>query len=188
MVFANQEKMGTNNGCSITVHAIYYMMYSDTLTLLSGSIVLFIWMIVMLLVSKWRFKGVIKRTESGITIDYYRIFGFFFLLVMNGRVLTNEASTAILEIIVSSLVVVYFVVIRNWTIDQRERTVYLAAAITLCLYPYQVILNQFMIPDILIAEFNILPLLIIGTILLRKIINRGKQTQIHRNHLRVTYF
>ena len=30
----------------------------------------------------------------------------------------------------------------------------------------------------MIAEFNILPLLIIGTILLRKIINRGKQTQI----------
>ena len=87
-------------------------------------------------------------------------------------------SPAILEIIVSSLVVVYFVVIRSWTINRRERKLYLAAAITLSLYPYQVILNQFTIPDILVTEVNILPLLLIGTILLRKIINRGRKTQL----------
>lgn len=156
---------------------IYFMMYSDTLTLVSGISVLFTWMMVMLLLSKRLFKGVIKRTGSGITIDYYRIFGFLFLLVMNERVQTNEAS-AILEMIVSSLVVGYFFVIRSWTINQRERKLYLAAAITLSLYPYQVIINQFTIPDILVVEFNVLPLLFIGTILLRKIINRGKQTQL----------
>lgn len=158
---------------------IYFMMYSDTLTLLSGITVLFFWMMVMLLLSKWHFKGIFKRTESGVfLIDYYRIFGFFFLLVMNGRVLTNESSAWILEIVVSSLVVMYVLVIRYWSINQRERKVYLVAAILLVLYPYQVILNQFVIPDILEVEFNILPLLLIGTILLRKIINRGKQTQL----------
>ena len=157
---------------------IYSTMYSYTLTLLSGISVLVIWMMIMLLVSKWLFKGVIKRTKSGVILDYYRIFGFFYLLVMNGRVLANEVAEPVFEIIVSCLVVVYFIVIRSWTISQGERKLYLAAAIPLTLYPYQVILHQFRISDIWIVEFNILPLLLVGTILLRKIINRGKQTQL----------
>ena len=158
---------------------LYFKMYSDTLPLLPAIIVLFVWMIMMLLLSKRYSKGVIKRTESGIgiDIDYYRIFGFFFLLLMNGRVLENEASELILKMIVSCLVVGYFLVLRNWTINHRERKIYVAAAVTLTLYPYQVILNQLEIPDILAAEIHILPLLFIGTFLLRKIINRGKLTQ-----------
>ena len=133
----------------------------------------------MLLLSKRYSKGVIKRTESGIgiDIDYYRIFGFFFLLLMNGRVLENEASELILKMIVSCLVVGYFLVLRNWTINHRERKIYVAAAVTLTLYPYQVILDQLVIPDILAVEVHILPLLFIGPFLLRKIINRGKLTQ-----------
>ena len=119
---------------------LYFTMYSDTLPFLLGISVLFVWMIVMLLLSKKYFKGVMQRTESGIviSIDYYRIVGFLFLLVMNGRVLENDASELILKIIVSCLVVVYFLVIRNWTMNHRERKIYLAAAIVLCLYPYQV--------------------------------------------------
>lgn len=156
---------------------LYFMIYSYTLPLASGVIVLFIWMIVMLLLSKRFHEGIMKRTESGIMIDYYRIVGFLFLLGMNRRVLIDDAPM-ILEITVSVLVVVYLLVIRIWSINQRERKVYLGGAISLCLYPYQVILNQFSIPDLWAAEVHVLPLFIIGTILLRKIINRGKQTQI----------
>lgn len=156
---------------------LYFMIYSYELPLVSGVIVLFIWMIVMLLLSKRFYEGIMKRTESGIMIDYYRIVGFLFLLGMNRRVLIDDAPM-ILEIMVSFLVVVYVWVIRLWTIHQQERKIYLAGAITLCLYPYQMILNQFSIPDLWIVEVHILPLFIIGTILLRKIINRGNQTQI----------
>ena len=140
--------------------------------------ILLVWMIVMLLLSKRFYKGIMKKTESGILIDYYRIVGFLFLLGMNYRVLTDDASM-ILEIMVSVLVVVYVWVIRIWTIDQRERKVYLAGAITLCLYPYQVILNQFTIPDLWTAEVHILPLFIIGTILLRKISESGETNTNH---------
>lgn len=159
---------------------IYFKMYSDTLQLLPGIIVLFVWMIIMLLLSRRYFKGVIRRTESGIVIDidYYRIFGLFFLLVMNGRIQENEAKELILKIIVSCLVVAYFLVIRNWTINHRERNIYVAAAVMLSLYPYQVILDQLVIPDILATEVHILPLFFIGTFILRKIINRGNITHI----------
>jgi hypothetical protein len=159
---------------------LYFTMYSDTLPLLLGMIVLFVWMIVMLLLSKKYFKGVTQRTESGagIGIDYYRIVGFLFLLMMNGRLLENDASEFLLKIIVSCLVVVYFFVIRNWTVNGRERKIYLAAAVMLSLYPYQVLLDGLVIPDLLVVEVHLLPLFFIGPFFLRKIINRGSTTQI----------
>ena len=121
---------------------LYFTMYSDTLQLLPGSLVLFGWMIVMLLLSKRYFQGIVRKTETGSILDYYRIVGFFFLLVMNGRIQANQGEEWVLEILVSILVVVYFWLIRTWTIERIERKVYLAAAVTLSLYPYQVIVNQ----------------------------------------------
>lgn len=159
---------------------LYFTTYSETLLLLQAILVLFGWLIVMLFLSKQYSQGLIIRTESGIIsgLDYYRIFGLFFLLVMNGRVFANETKELVLEIIVSCLVVVYFLVIRSWTINDKERKLYVAAAVTVSLYPYQVILQQLKISDLLVAEINIFPFFFIGPFLLRKIINRGKQTQI----------
>lgn len=156
---------------------IYFTMYSEVLPVLLAVLIFFGWMAVMLVFSKWKYQGLIKKNESGIEMDYYRIFGFFFLLVMNRRVLENEIEMMALDIIVSCFVVVYFLVIRNWTVNPKERKIYLAVAVTFGLYPYQILLENIKVPDILITEVYIIPLFFIGPFLLRKIINRGTITQ-----------
>lgn len=157
---------------------IYFVMYAGSLSLVLGMIVLFVLMAVMLLLSKRDFSGFIKRTESTIIIDFYRIFGLLYVIAMNAKVFANTTSVMSLEIFVSLLVVLYFLAIRVWTINLKERKIYAAAAITLCLYPYQVIVEQLPIPDVFVTEVYVVPVLIIVPVLCRKIFAFGKTTQI----------
>lgn len=156
---------------------IYFMLYSNSITLLLGIIVLFVCMAGMLLLSKRYFTGIVKRTESSISLDFYRIFGLLYLIGMNLKVFSNEVSSASEEIFVSSLVVVYFLVIRLWTINKTERKIYVAAAILLVMYPYDIILKQILIPDVIITEVYVVSMFIIITLLLRKVLDYGRVTQ-----------
>ncbi|MES1041963.1 hypothetical protein [Peribacillus simplex] len=151
--------------------------YADSLSVVMGLLFLFVCMSGLLLLSRRYFDGLIKKEETGITIDAYRIYGLLFLLAMNMNVLTVEPAHFILEITAALLIPTYFILMRSMTAGMLERKIHLAAAILLSLYPYWVIINQITIPVVLEEEADILPLFIVSTILLRKVYVKGKITQ-----------
>ncbi|MFF2501217.1 hypothetical protein [Peribacillus sp. NPDC058075] len=151
--------------------------YADSLSVVMGLLFLFVCMSVVLLLSRRYFDGLIKKEETGIAIDAYRIYGLLFLLAMNMNVLPVEPAHFILEITAALLIPTYFILMRSMTAGMIERKIHLAAAILLSLYPYWVIINQITIPVVLEEEADILPLFIVSTILLRKVYVKGKITQ-----------
>ncbi|MFE4428533.1 hypothetical protein ACFRH9_15755 [Peribacillus butanolivorans] len=151
--------------------------YADTLALPIGITVLFGCTTIMVILSKRYFKGILTKSEIGLSMDFYRVYGLLFLFAMNIEVLMSGSVHFILEVFVALLIPAYFILMRSTTTDRMERKIYLAAAILLSLYPYWVIVNQFSIPAVLEVETEILPLFIVSTILLRKIFVKGKTTQ-----------
>ncbi|PEJ38118.1 hypothetical protein CN689_00545 [Peribacillus butanolivorans] len=151
--------------------------YADTLALPIGIAVLFGCTTIMVILSKRYFKGILTKSEIGLSMDFYRVYGLLFLFAMNIEVLMSGSVHFILEVFVALLIPAYFILMRSTTTDRMERKIYLAAAILLSLYPYWVIVNQFSIPAVLEVETEILPLFIVSTILLRKIFVKGKTTQ-----------
>ncbi|MGG4263916.1 hypothetical protein [Peribacillus simplex] len=172
-----ERKIYSNIAAIVSLYPfLIIVIYANSLPVVMGLMVLFSCMLGMLLLSRRYFNRLIKREETGITIDAYRVYGLLFLLAMNMDVLTGKPHF-IFEIIVALLIPAYFILIRSTTTGMMERKILLAAAILFSLYPYWVITDQFTIPAVLEAEVNILPLLIISTILLRKIFVKGKITQ-----------
>ncbi|MFE4353918.1 hypothetical protein [Peribacillus butanolivorans] len=151
--------------------------YADTLALPIGITLLFGCTTIMVILSKRYFKGILTKSEIGLSMDFYRVYGLLFLFAMNIEVLMSGSVHFILEVFVALLIPAYFILIRSTTTDRMERKIYLAAVILLSLYPYWVIVNQFSIPAVLEVETEILPLFIVSTILLRKIFVKGKTTQ-----------
>ncbi|RRN66813.1 hypothetical protein EI200_24780 [Peribacillus simplex] len=172
-----ERKIYSNIAAIVSLYPFLIIVsYAGSLSVVMGLMVLFSCMLGMLFLSRRYFNGLIKREETGITIDAYRVYGLLFLLAMNMDVLAGEAQF-ILEIIVALLIPAYFILMRSTTTGTMERKIQLAAAILFSLYPYWVITDQFTIPAVLEVEVNILPLFIISTMLLRKIFVKGKITQ-----------
>lgn len=157
---------------------VYFVMYAESLSLVFGLLLLMALMVAMLVLSKREFSSIIKRTESKVIIDFYRIFGYLYVIAMNIQVFTSALNMVILEIFVSLLVVLYFIVIRTWTVNMKEKKVYAAAAIVLSLYPYHVIVKQLSVPEVFVTEVYVVALLVIITVLCRKIFVFGKIAQI----------
>ncbi|MFJ7830580.1 hypothetical protein ACIQXU_10175 [Peribacillus sp. NPDC097284] len=153
------------------------MTYAGTLDIFIGTGVLFGCTAAMVLVSRRSFSGIVKKGAIILQIDFYRVYGFLFLVAMMMDIHNRESKSIILDIFVSLLLPVYFILMRAMTVRVKEREIYLAASIVLSLYPYWVIIDKIPFPDVLEVEAQILPLFIISTILLRKIFNRGKLTQ-----------
>ncbi|MFJ7470951.1 hypothetical protein ACIQWI_20640 [Peribacillus frigoritolerans] len=151
--------------------------YADTLRPFVGAAVLIGCIVIMVILSRKFFKGLLDKGGAGLQLDFYRVYGLLFLLSMNMNVLTGGPAHFILEIFAAILIPAYFILMRSTTTGKFERKTQLAAAILFSLYPYWVIVNQLTIPPILEDEVNILPLFIVSTTLLRKIFVKGKITQ-----------
>ena len=68
----------------------------------------------MLLLSRRYFDGLIKKEETGITIDAYRIYGLLFLLAMNRGSPSELKHNQLLQVFVSLLITVYFILIEKF--------------------------------------------------------------------------
>ncbi|CAH0135184.1 hypothetical protein [Peribacillus simplex] len=110
--------------------------YADSLSVVKGVMFLFGWMSAMLLLSRRYFDGLIKKEETGITIDAYRIYGLLFLLAMNRGIPVTESSSQLLQVVVSLLITVYFILIGSFTKDVKEKGIYVWLTGILSLYPY----------------------------------------------------
>ncbi|MBT2718388.1 hypothetical protein [Bacillus sp. ISL-57] len=110
--------------------------YADSLSVVMGLLFLFGCMSAMLLLSRRYFDGLIKREEAGMTIDAYRIYGLLFLLAMNRGIPVTETSSQLLQVFVSLLITVYFILIKSFTKDVKEKGIYVWLTGILSLYPY----------------------------------------------------
>ncbi|MFD0050567.1 hypothetical protein ACFVHQ_14740 [Actinomycetes bacterium NPDC127524] len=133
---------------------------------------------IMLLLSRSRFKGLIKREASKTFVDAYRIFGWLFLLSLQVRLVTSVFRHTTLEILTACLIAAYFGIIRMWTEGPMERKMYMAALFTASLYPYYLVMEQLPVPEILSMEVLLIPVMVISSILLRKIFYYGKTSQL----------
>ncbi|MBA9028623.1 hypothetical protein [Peribacillus huizhouensis] len=156
---------------------LYYVRYANELSILAGTLVLFVALCVMTWMSKVFFQGMIRKEETYLAIDVYRIAGFLYVIAINWRVVMYTANNPALEILSACLVSGYLLVIRAFTLDSLEKKIYLSAAVLWSLYPYYVVVDQFTIPNLIETEIMILPLFIISTLLLRKVIVSGNITQ-----------
>ncbi|MFJ5624914.1 SCO7613 C-terminal domain-containing membrane protein [Peribacillus loiseleuriae] len=156
---------------------LFYVRYASELSIFAGTMLLFVALCVVTWMSKLFFHGMVRKEESYLIIDVYRIVGFLYVVTINWRIFTNADSYPALEIIAACLVSGYLLVIRAFTLDRLEKTIYLTAAVVLSLYPYYVIIDQFNIPNLVTTEVTILPLFIISTLLLRKVFDYGNMTQ-----------
>lgn len=156
---------------------LFFSMYVQTLSLMACLSVLLILAALMTgLSSRW-VKGLVVQKGGETLVDFYRIFGLIYLIQLNYQLINIESTNAGLDIGAACLIPLYFLVIRTFTSRQAERQGYLSAALILSLFPYQKILEQFTIPEVIQAEVWILPLLIISSLLLRKLYNMGETTQ-----------
>ncbi|SFC85558.1 hypothetical protein SAMN05443252_10754 [Bacillus sp. OV322] len=157
---------------------IFFSNYASSLPV-SGAIGLTLSLTaIMLLLSRSRFKGVIKREASKTFVDAYRIFGWLFLLSLQVRLVSSVFRHTTLEILVACLIAAYFGIIRMWTEGQMERKIYMAALFIASLYPYYLVMKQIPVPEILSMEVLLIPVMVISSILLRKIFNYGKTSQL----------
>jgi len=162
---------------TLGISFIFFSMYVETLPLIGCLSVLFILAALMAgLSSRW-IKGLVVKKGEEILVDFYRIFGFLYLIQLNYQLINSESNHVVLEIIAACILPLYFLVIRKLTIKKAERQGYLTAALILSLFPYQKILELFTIPEVFQTEVWIVPLLIISSLLLRKLYNRGEATQ-----------
>lgn len=154
---------------------LFFSLYVQTLSLMACLAVLLILAALMTgLSSRW-IKGLVVQRGEETLIDFYRIFGLIYLIQVNYQLINSESAG--LGIGAACLIPLYFLVIRRFTSKQAERKGYLSAALILSLFPYQKILEQVTIPEVIQAEVWILPLLVISSLLLRKLYNMGDITQ-----------
>ena len=156
---------------------LFYLRYANELSILEGTMLLFVALCVMTWMSKVFFHGMVRKEETYLVIDVYRIVGFLYIVTINWRIFTTVENYSVLEILAACLVSGYLLVIRAFTLDRLEKKIYLTAAVVFGLYPYYVIIDQFNIPNIVATEVTILPLFIISTLLLRKVFDDGHMTQ-----------
>ncbi|OIK11619.1 hypothetical protein [Bacillus sp. MUM 13] len=157
---------------------IFFSNYGSSLPVSGGIGLTLSLTAIMLLLSRSRFKGLIKREASKTFVDAYRIFGWLFLLSLQVRLVSSVFRYTTLEILAACLIAAYFGIIRMWTEGQMERKIYMAALFTASLYPYYLVMEQIPVPEILSMEVLLIPVMVISSILLRKIFYYGKTSQL----------
>ncbi|MFF2459674.1 hypothetical protein [Peribacillus simplex] len=136
-----ERKIYSNIAALVSLYPFLVIVgYADSLSVEMGLMILFGCMSGMLLLSRRYFDGLIKREETGISIDAYRIYGLLFLLAMNRGIPVTETSSQLLEVVVSLLITVYFILIGSFTKDVKEKGIYVWLTGILSLYPYWTII------------------------------------------------
>ncbi|MED3908671.1 hypothetical protein P4597_05650 [Peribacillus simplex] len=136
-----ERKIYSNIAALVSLYPFLIIVgYADSLSVVMGLIFLFGCMSGMLLLSRRYFDGLIKKEETGINIDAYRIYGLLFLLAMNRGIPVTETLTQLLEVFVSLLTTVYFILIGSFTKDVKEKGIYVWLTGVLSLYPYWTII------------------------------------------------
>ena len=156
---------------------LFYSLYAQALPLTGGIIILLAAAAVMVGLSRLLFKGIIKQGMNGPVVDFYRIFGFLYLLRLNADTRMTGEGEASIEIAGALLIPVYFALMHKFTLKGRERTFYLAVVALTTLYPYWETISHLEIPMVFKTEAYVMPLFIVSSLLWRKIYNRGKETQ-----------
>ncbi|MFJ7367492.1 hypothetical protein ACIQWQ_25840 [Peribacillus frigoritolerans] len=132
-----ERKIYSNIAALVSLYPFLIIVgYADSLSVVMGLLFLFGCMSAMLLLSRRYFDGLIKREEAGMTIDAYRIYGLLFLLAMNRGIPVTETSSQLLQVFVSLLITVYFILIGSFTKDVKEKGIYVWLTGILSLYPY----------------------------------------------------
>ncbi|TDL86729.1 hypothetical protein E2R55_21780 [Vibrio vulnificus] len=136
-----ERKIYSNIAALVSLYPFLIIVgYADSLSVVMGLLFLFGCMSGMLLLSRRYFDGLIKKEETGITFDAYRIYGLLFLLAMNRGFPATETLTQLLEVFVSLLITVYFILIGSFTKDVKEKGIYVWLTGILSLYPYWTII------------------------------------------------
>ncbi|MGE6720158.1 hypothetical protein ACQKGD_22775 [Peribacillus frigoritolerans] len=136
-----ERKIYSNIAALVSLYPFLIIVgYADSLSVVMGLLFLFGCMSGMLLLSRRYFDGLIKKEEAGMTIDAYRIYGLLFLLAMNRGFPATETLTQLLEVFVSLLITVYFILIGSFTSDVKEKGIYVWLTGILSLYPYWIII------------------------------------------------
>lgn len=136
-----ERKIYSNIAALVSLYPFLIIVdYADSLSVVMGLMVLFSCMLGMLLLSRRYFNGLIKKEDTGITIDGYRIYGLLFLLAMNRGISVTETSSQLLEVFVSLLITVYFILIGSFTKDVKEKGIYVWLTGIISLYPYWTII------------------------------------------------
>ncbi|MEC0275154.1 hypothetical protein [Peribacillus frigoritolerans] len=132
-----ERKIYSNIAALVSLYPFLIIVgYADSLSVVMGLLFLFGCMSGMLLLSRRYFDGLIKKEEAGMTIDAYRIYGLLFLLAMNRGIPVTETSSQLLQVFVSLLITVYFILIGSFTKDVKEKGIYVWLTGILSLYPY----------------------------------------------------
>ncbi|MEC0347527.1 hypothetical protein [Peribacillus frigoritolerans] len=132
-----ERKIYSNISALVSLYPFLIIVgYADSLSVVMGLLFLFGCMSGMLLLSRRYFDGLIKKEEAGMTIDAYRIYGLLFLLAMNRGIPITETSSQLLQVFVSLLITVYFILIGSFTKDVKEKGIYVWLTGILSLYPY----------------------------------------------------
>ncbi|MFJ8071556.1 hypothetical protein ACIQZD_21820 [Peribacillus sp. NPDC096447] len=136
-----ERKIYSNIAALVSLYPFLIIVgYADSLSVVTGLMFLFGCMSGMLLLSRRYFDGLIKKEETGITFDAYRVYGLLFLLAMNRGFPVTETLTQLLEVFVSLLITVYFILIGSFTKDVKEKGIYVWLTGVLSLYPYWTII------------------------------------------------
>ncbi|MDF1997777.1 hypothetical protein [Peribacillus frigoritolerans] len=132
-----ERKIYSNIAALVSLYPFLIIVgYADSLSVVMGLLFLFGCMSGMLLLSRRYFDGLIKKEEAGMTIDAYRIYGLLLLLAMNRGIPVTEISSQLLQVFVSLLITVYFILIGSFTKDVKEKGIYVWLTGILSLYPY----------------------------------------------------
>ena len=162
---------------SLLLALLFVYKYTAVLDFPAAACFLLVFVSVMLLLS-WRYFDRLAVTEENkVSIDYYRITGFLFLMQFLFLVDGTEVQAAA-KVSGAALLPVYAAVLRYLTNERKERNIYGAAAVALCLYPYSVLMDHIDVPAVWQAEAAVLPLLVIATILLRVFTDGGRTVRI----------
>lgn len=132
-----ERKIYSNISALVSLYPFLIIVgYADSLSVVMGLLFLFGCMSGMLLLSRRYFDGLIKKEETGMTIDAYRIYGLLFLLAMNRGIPVTDTSSQLLQVFVSLLITVYFILIGSFTKDVKEKGIYVWLTGILSVYPY----------------------------------------------------
>ncbi|MDO7486089.1 hypothetical protein Q5O89_09955 [Peribacillus frigoritolerans] len=117
-----EKKIYSNIAALVSLYPFLIIVgYANSQSVVMGLLFLFGFMSGMLLLSRRYFDGLIKKEDTGITIDAYRIYGLLFLLAMNRGIPVTETSSQLLQVFVSLLITVYFILIGSFTKDVKKK-------------------------------------------------------------------
>lgn len=132
-----ERKIYSNISALVSLYPFLIIVgYADSLSVVMGLLFLFGCMSGMLLLSRRYFDSLIKKEETGMTIDAYRIYGLLVLLAMNRGIPVTDTSSQLLQVFVSLLITVYFILIGSFTKDVKEKGIYVWLTGILSVYPY----------------------------------------------------